>query len=79
VAAAAEDAHEAEEVSEVVPGAVVVDLVDVEATLKERDDEDEGGDEALPEAEPESGDGVAGAGSALQVIGAGGAGGEGRE
>ena len=35
-----------------------------------------GRDEALPDAQPESGDGVAWAGGALQVVGAGSAGGE---
>ena len=56
---AAEEAHEAEEVSEVVPGAIVVDVIDVQVFHEQREQEDEWGDEALPEAEPESGDGIA--------------------
>src|SRR3974390_265528 len=79
VSAAAEEAHEAEEVSEVVPIAVVVDFVDVEAALEERDHEDKGSDEALPEAEPEPGDGVFGAGGAGLVVRAGRTGGENQE
>jgi hypothetical protein len=73
---AAEEAHQAEEVSEVVPGSVVVDLVDVEAGYEERNDEHERGNKALPESEPESGYGVLVAGRAFQIVRAGSAGGE---
>ena len=52
MAAAAEEAHQAEQVSEVVPGAVVVDLVDVEAALEQRDHKHKRRNKALPEAKP---------------------------
>src|SRR5271165_3179521 len=77
--AAAEEAGQPEQVSEVVPGAVVVDLVDVQAVDEQRDDKYEGGNETLPQSEPESGDGVLLARCALHGVGAGGTGGEDEE
>jgi hypothetical protein len=47
-----------------------VDLVDVEIAHKQGDHEDKRGDEALPQPEPESGDGVLVAGCACEVVGA---------
>src|SRR5262249_18457027 len=65
MAATAEEAHQAEEVSKVVPSAVIVNLIDVEIVHEEGDHKDEWSDEALPEAEPESGNGMLVAGSAF--------------
>src|SRR5215469_14091688 len=76
VTTAAEEARQAEEISKVVPGAVVVDLVDIEVGYEERDDQDERSDKTLPESEPEAGDGVLVAGGAFLIVRAGSAGGE---
>lgn len=53
MAAAAEEAHQAEKLSEVVQGAVVVDVINVKAALEKRDHEYKRHDEALPQAHPE--------------------------
>jgi hypothetical protein len=65
VAAAAKKAHQAEQIAEVVPGAVIVDFVDIQAVEEQGDDEYNGSHEALPESEPESGDGAVAGGCAL--------------
>src|SRR3974377_1788648 len=72
---AAENAHQSKEESEVVKRAAVVDFAEFARADKQRDDEHEGRDESLPEAEPESGNGVLFAGRAFHGVGAGGAGG----
>ncbi len=46
----------ADDESEVVPTAVVVNLVDVHVRLKERHEEGDGRDHAVPQPEPEPGD-----------------------
>jgi hypothetical protein len=79
MSAAAEETHHAEQITEVVPGAVVVDFVDVEVRYKERDHEDEWGNEALPQACPEAGDGVFVIDRAFQSVGARCAGGQDEE
>jgi hypothetical protein len=71
VASSAEEAHQAKEVSEVVPAAVVVDFVDVEVWYKQGGYEHERCDKALPQSEPESGNGVSVSGRALQIVRAG--------
>ena len=48
VATAAEEAGETEEVSEVVPGAVVMYFVDVQPALEQRNHEHKRRDKALP-------------------------------
>ena len=53
VAAASKEAGQPEQVAEVVPGSVVVHLVDVQIALEEGDNEDKGGDEPLPDPAPE--------------------------
>jgi hypothetical protein len=73
---AAEEARHAEKISEVVPDAVVMDLVDVEVGYEGGDHKDERGNKALPESEPEAGDGVLVARSAFLIVRAGSAGGE---
>src|SRR5271165_4583631 len=71
VAATAEEAGQPEQVSEVVPGAVVVHFVDVEIALKQRDQEHERRDKSLPQPQPEPCDGDLLAGSAFHAVGPG--------
>src|SRR6266404_3257769 len=54
VAATTEDAGQAEQVAEVVPGSVVVDLVDTEVVFEQRGDKHERRNKALPEPKPEA-------------------------
>src|SRR4029077_11269001 len=56
VAAATEEAGQAEQVAEVVPSSVVVDLVDTEVTLKQRGHKEERRHKTLPEPQPEARD-----------------------
>src|SRR4029077_13571738 len=54
VAAATEEAGQAEQVAEVVPSSVVVGLVDTEVAFEQRDHKDEWRNKTLPEPKPEA-------------------------
>src|SRR5260370_25078445 len=58
VAAATEEAGQAEEVAKVVPSSIVVDLVDSEVAFEQRGQKDERRNKALPETKPEAPDHV---------------------
>ena len=67
----ADERHYGEHESEVVPIAAVVDLVDVDAVLEQRDDERHRCDQPVPETEPEPGHITVGVGDADRLIGPG--------
>lgn len=78
---AAEDAAGQEEAgsqhkSEIVPVAVVVDLVDIDAVHKKRQDEGDGGDQPMPDADEETCGFAVTGGDILDRVRAGGAGGK---
>ena len=58
VAAATEEAGQAEQVAEVVPSSVVVELVDTEVAFEQRNHKDERRNKALPKPKPEARDHV---------------------
>src|SRR5690349_5205445 len=58
VAAATEEACQAEKVAEVVPSSIVVDLVDIKIVFEQRDHKDEWRNKTLPEPEPKARDRV---------------------
>jgi len=72
-AASAEQQSGTHREAEVVPGAVVVNLVDVDAVLEERDDEGDRRNRAVPESEPEARDDSIARGRVDDGVGTGGA------
>jgi len=58
VAGATEEAGEAEQVAEVVPSSVIVDLIRAEVALEQRGHKHERSNKALPEPKPEARDHV---------------------
>ena len=54
IAAASEEAGQAKQVAQVVPRSVVVNLIDTEIILEQRDYKDEWRDKAMPHPEPEA-------------------------
>ena len=70
VAATAKDARQAEQIAEVVPGSVVVDLVDTEVAFEKRGHEHKWRNKTLPEAEPEACDCVVFARRSFEMVSA---------
>src|SRR5579862_929496 len=58
VAAATEETSETKQVAEVVPGSVVVDLVDVQVALEQRCHKHKRRNKSVPESKPEARDSV---------------------
>lgn len=58
MAATTKEAGEAEQVAEVVPSSVVVELVDIEVAFEQRDHEHQRRNKSLPEPKPETRDDV---------------------
>src|SRR5215469_8448289 len=68
IAAAAKEARQPEQVAEVIPGSVVVNLIDGQVALEERSHENERCDKAMPDAKPETCDHVVLVGRSLKLI-----------
>jgi hypothetical protein len=69
VPASPEEARQSEEVAEVIPSAIVVDLIDIEVTFKQRDDKHEGRYESLPKSAPEARDSAMIVWGAFELVG----------
>src|SRR5437879_173366 len=69
VAAATEEAGQAEQVAEVVPASVVVDFVDTEVAFEQRGHEHKWCNKAMPEAEPEARDSMVFARRSFGLVG----------